>query len=110
VVQSPEVEADHLSSRQRWTIRRAVQDAVAEHGAEGAMRNTCAELERKYGISYDAIVSLMGDDLPAALPEELLSTTQNSLSALVGSVLAPHRRSRDRVSWPILRLARRSEL
>jgi len=75
---SSEVEADHLSPGQRYTIRRTVQDAIEAHGMEWAMRNTCAELEEKYGISYDTIEYLLNDELPAALPEELLTTGQKN--------------------------------
>ena len=42
------------------------------------MRNTCAELEAKYGISYDTIEYLLHDELPAALPEELLTSGQRN--------------------------------
>jgi hypothetical protein len=42
------------------------------------MRNTCAELEEKYGITYDTIEYLLSDELPAALPEELLTTGQKN--------------------------------
>lgn len=70
--ETPQTEADHLSPGQRSTIRRAVQDAIDTRGVEWAMRNTCAELEEKYGITYDTIEYLLSDELPAALPEELL--------------------------------------
>ena len=76
--ESPRAEADHLSPGQRSTIRRAVQDAIDAHGIEWAMRNTCAELEKKYGITYDTIEYLLSDELPAALPEELLTTGQKN--------------------------------
>ena len=33
------------------------------------MRKTCAQLEAKYGISYDTIEYLLHDELPAALPD-----------------------------------------
>ena len=72
------VEADYLSASQRSTIRRAVQDAIDAHGVEYAMRNTCAELEEKYGISYETIEYLLHDELPVALPEELLTTGQRN--------------------------------
>lgn len=42
------------------------------------MRNTCADLEAKYGISYDTIDYLLHDELPAALPEELLTSGQRN--------------------------------
>lgn len=42
------------------------------------MRNTCAQLEAKYGISYDTIEYLVHDELPAALPEELLTSGQRN--------------------------------
>lgn len=42
------------------------------------MRNTCAELSRKYGISRDTIDHVLHDELPAALPEELLSAGQRN--------------------------------
>ena len=42
------------------------------------MRNTCAQLEAKYGISYDTIEYLLHDELPAALPEELLTSGQRN--------------------------------
>ena len=35
------------------------------------MRNTCAELQEKYGISYATIDYLLHDELPEVLPEEL---------------------------------------
>ena len=73
VGEPPVVEADYLSASQRSTIRRAVQDAIDAHGVEYAMRNTCAELEEKYGISYETIEYLLHDELPVALPEELLT-------------------------------------
>ena len=76
--ESPRAEADHLSPGQRSTIRRAIQDAIDAHGIEWAMRNTCAELEKKYGITYDTIEYLLSDELPAALPEELLTTGQKN--------------------------------
>jgi superfamily II DNA or RNA helicase len=72
------VEADYLSASQRSTIRRAVQDAIDAHGVEYAMRNTCAELEEKYGVSYETIEYLLHDELPVALPEELLTTGQRN--------------------------------
>lgn len=55
-----------------------MQRAVEEHGIEWAMRNTCAQLEAKYGISYDTIEYLLHDELPAALPEELLTSGQRN--------------------------------
>jgi superfamily II DNA or RNA helicase len=55
-----------------------VQQAVDEHGIEWAMRNTCAQLEAKYGISYDTIEYLLHDELPAVLPEELLTSGQRN--------------------------------
>ncbi|MFV8142116.1 DISARM system SNF2-like helicase DrmD [Mycolicibacterium senegalense] len=55
-----------------------MQQAVEEHGIEWAMRNTCAQLEAKYGISYDTIEYLLHDELPAALPEELLTSGQRN--------------------------------
>jgi superfamily II DNA or RNA helicase len=72
------LEAYRLSPGQRSTIRRAIHDAIDAHGEEWAMRNTCAELEEKYGMSYDAIAHLLHDELPAALPEELLTTGQKN--------------------------------
>ena len=42
------------------------------------MRNTCAQLEAKYGISYDTIEYLLHEQLPAALPEELLTSGQRN--------------------------------
>ncbi|KAA1430060.1 ATP-dependent helicase [Mycolicibacter arupensis] len=42
------------------------------------MRNTCAQLEAKYGISYDTIEYLLHDELPAVLPEELLTSGQRN--------------------------------
>ena len=78
VGESPALAGDHLSPGQRSTIRRAVQDAIDAHGVEWAMRNTCAELEEKYGISYDTIDHLLHDELPAALPEELLTSGQRN--------------------------------
>lgn len=42
------------------------------------MRNTCVELEAKYGISFDTIDYLLHDELPDALPEELLTTGQRN--------------------------------
>ena len=42
------------------------------------MRNTCAQLEAKYGISSDTIEYLLHDELPAALPEELLTSGQRN--------------------------------
>lgn len=93
---SSALEADHLSAGQRSTIRRAVQEAIDEHGIEWAMRNTCARLESKYGISYDTIEYLLHDDLPAALPEDLLTSGQRNkirrdFSAATSAV-APNRR------------------
>jgi hypothetical protein len=55
-----------------------VQAAIDAHGVEWAMRNVCAELEEKYGISYDTIEYLLHNELPAALPEELLTTGQKN--------------------------------
>jgi superfamily II DNA or RNA helicase len=75
---SPEVEADQLSAGQRSTIRRAVEHAIAQHGEEWAMRNTCAELQEKYGISYGTIEHLLHDELPDVLPEELLTPGQRN--------------------------------
>jgi uncharacterized membrane protein len=75
---SPVEEADQLSPSQRSTIRRAVKEAIARHDVEWAMRNTCAEFQQKYGISYEAIELLMQDALPSALPEELLSSGQRN--------------------------------
>jgi len=75
---SPEFEADQLSPTQRSIIRRAVHEAMAEHGIEWAMRNTCAEIEEKYGISYDTVEYLLNDELPVALPEEFLTTGQRN--------------------------------
>jgi SNF2 family DNA or RNA helicase len=75
---SPEVEADQLSAGQRSTIRRAVEQAIAQHGEEWAMRNTCAELQEKYGISYGTIEHLLHDELPDVLPEELLTPGQRN--------------------------------
>jgi hypothetical protein len=73
---SPGVQAHQLSASQRSTIRRTVQDAIARHDLEWAMRNTCIELEEKYGVSRDTIEYLLHDELPSALPEELLSAGQ----------------------------------
>lgn len=73
-----QVEADHLSPGQRYTIRRSIEEAIAEHGIEWAMRNTCAQLEAKYGISYDTIEYLLHAELPAVLPEELLTSGQRN--------------------------------
>src|ERR1035441_7657218 len=78
VVELPEAEARELSASQRSTIRKTVLDAVADHDVEWAMRNTCVELEQKYGISYDAIEFILKDALPSALPEELISAGQKS--------------------------------
>jgi len=78
VGEPPVVAADYLSASQRSTIRRAVQDAIDAHGVEYAMRNTCAELEEKYGIPYETIEYLLHDELPVALPEELLTTGQRN--------------------------------
>jgi hypothetical protein len=78
VGQTPQAEADHLSPGQRSTIRRAVQRSIDEHGIEWAMRNTCTQLEAKYGISYGTIEYLLHDELPAALPEELLTSGQRN--------------------------------
>jgi len=75
---SPVEETDQLSPSQRSTIRSAVKDAIAQHDVEWAMRNTCAEFQQKYGISYEAIELLMQDALPSALPEELLSSGQRN--------------------------------
>ena len=75
---SPVEEVDQLSPSQRSTIRRAVKHAIARHDVEWAMRNTCAEFQHKYGISYEAIELLMQDALPSALPEELLSSGQRN--------------------------------
>jgi hypothetical protein len=77
------VAADHLSASQRSTIRRAVQDAIDAHGVDYAMRNTCSELEGKYGISYETIEYLLHDELSVALPEELLTTGARHLLASV---------------------------
>lgn len=76
--ETPQAEAGHLSPGQRSTIRRAVQEAIDEHGIEWAMRNICAQLEAKYGISYDTIEYLLHEELPAALPEELLTSVQRN--------------------------------
>lgn len=62
------------------------------------MRNTRAEFEEKYGISYDTIEYLLHDELPVALPEELLTSGQRNrirreFSAAV-SVGDLHRRNR----------------
>jgi len=94
----PQADADQLSPGQRSTIRRAVQDAIDTHGVEWAMRNTRAEFEEKYGISYDTIEYLLHDELPVALPEELLTSGQRNrirreFSAAV-SVGDLHRRNR----------------
>ena len=78
VGEPPSSEADHLSVSQRSTIRRAVQEAVDAHGFEYAMRTTCKELEAKYGISYQTIEYLINDELPIALPEQLLTTGQRN--------------------------------
>ena len=75
---TPQAEASQLSAGQRNAIRRAVQRSIEQHGIEWAMRNTCAELEEKYGISYDTIDYLLHDELPAALPEELLTSGQRN--------------------------------
>lgn len=42
------------------------------------MRNTCAELAAKYGISYDTIDHLLHNELPEVLPEELLTSGQRN--------------------------------
>ena len=76
--ESPESEADQLSPTQRSGIRRAIHEAMAEHGVEWAMRNTSADIEEKYGISYDTIEYLLNDELPVALPEEFLTTGQRN--------------------------------
>jgi hypothetical protein len=104
--ESPRAEADHVSPGQRSTIRRAIQDAIDAHGIEWAMRNTCAELEEKYRITYDTIEYLLSDELPAALPEELLTTgkrigfeessTPRCLSHMVKELSQALRRSRRR--------------
>lgn len=62
------------------------------------MRNTCAQLEAKYGISYDTIESLVHNDLPAALPEDLLTSGQRNkirrdFSAATSAVDANRRQS-----------------
>lgn len=67
----PQADADQLSPGQRSTIRRAVQDAIDTHGVEWAMRNTRAEFEEKYGISYDTIEYLLhAMSCRSRLPEE----------------------------------------
>jgi superfamily II DNA or RNA helicase len=76
MVTSPFVQAHQLSASQRSAIRRAVQDAIASHDMEWAMRHTCVELEAKYGVSRGTIEYLLDDELPSALPEELLSAGQ----------------------------------
>lgn len=61
------------------------------------MRNTCAELQEKYGICYDTIDYLLHDELPEALPEELLTAGQrNRIRREVREATAtakPHQRS-----------------
>ena len=56
-----------------------MQDAIGAHGMEWAMRNTCGEVEEKYGISYDTVNHLLEERLPVSLPEEELSTGQKNL-------------------------------
>ena len=62
------------------------------------MRNTCVELEAKYGISYETIDYLLHDELPDVLPEELLTSGQrNRIRREVGAAAAtadPEERSR----------------
>jgi superfamily II DNA or RNA helicase len=53
-----------------------VLEAVANHDVEWAMRNTCVEIQEKYGVSYDTIEYLLNDELPSALPEKQLSAGQ----------------------------------
>ena len=97
--QPPHAEADQLSPTQRSTIRRAIHDAIEAHGVEWAMRNTCAALEEKYGISYDTIEYLLKEELPAVLPEELLTTGQKNRirrefdAAISVAVLSQRRRA-----------------
>ncbi|MDR3661311.1 MAG: DISARM system SNF2-like helicase DrmD, partial [Mycobacterium sp.] len=55
-----------------------MQESIDAHGQEWAMRNTCTELQEKYGISYDTIDYLLHDELPEALPEELLTSGQRN--------------------------------
>lgn len=103
-----QAEADQLSPGQRWTIRRAVQEAIDEHGIEWAMRNTCALLEAKYGISYDTIEYLLHDELPAALPEELLTSSQRNKirrDFSAATSIADPARSRNAVSDVVKRSA-----
>lgn len=40
------------------------------------MRHTCVELQHKYGLSKGTVEYLLHDELPSALPEELLSAGQ----------------------------------
>jgi superfamily II DNA or RNA helicase len=78
MVTTPLVQAHQLSASQRSAIRRAVQDAIASHDVEWAMRHTCVELQEKYGVSKGTIEYLLHDELPSALPEELLSAGQKN--------------------------------
>ncbi|MFA5607149.1 MAG: DISARM system SNF2-like helicase DrmD [Leucobacter sp.] len=55
-----------------------MQEAIAAHGEEWAMRNTCAELQEKYGIAYETIDYLLHDELPDVFPEELLTSGQRN--------------------------------
>lgn len=75
-MKAAEVEVGQLSATQRSTIRREVRTAIADQGREWAARHACAELERKYGLSHAAIQYLADGELPAALPEESLSSGQ----------------------------------
>ena len=77
----PAAQVHQLSGSQRSTIRRTVQDAIARHGVEWAMRHTCVELQHKYGLSKDTLEYLLHDELPSALPEELLSANQKAPAA-----------------------------
>ena len=76
---SPEVEADQLSAGERSTIRRTVEEAVAEHGqGMGDAQHLRWDARKKYGISYGTIEYLLHDDLPDVLPEELLTAGQRN--------------------------------
>lgn len=71
-------ETGYLSAQQRSTIRRTVRTAIADHGAEWAARNTCPELQQKYGITYAAIKGLTDGLLPNTPPEDHLSSGQRN--------------------------------
>lgn len=75
-MKAAEVEVGQLSATHRATIRGKISTAIADHCREWAVRNACAEPERKYGLSHAAIQCLVDGELPAALPEESLSAGQ----------------------------------